>query len=151
MGQVWTYFNKYKEHFGLDKYIHFNTEVLSLKQAPDFDQSGRWTIRTRNHMTGNETTDVFDGVLVCTGHHAEKHTPSFPGLGSFAGEVIHSHDYKDRRALEGKKVLIVGIGNSGGDLAVELAPVCRVGCMCVCVCACVCVRVCVCVLSLIHI
>nr|KAG5710612.1 hypothetical protein BaRGS_013258 [Batillaria attramentaria] len=124
--QVWTYFNKYKQHFGLDKHINFNTEVLSVKPADDFDQSGRWTVRTRNHVTGNETTDVFDGVLVCTGHHAEKHCPSFPGMESFEGDIVHSHDYKDRRGFEGKKVLIVGIGNSGGDLAVELAPVSKV-------------------------
>ncbi|KAK7095176.1 flavin-containing monooxygenase 5-like [Littorina saxatilis] len=124
--QVWTYFNKYKEHFDLQKYIHFNTEVVSVSQANDFDQSGCWTIKTRNHMTGKDTTNIFDGVLVCTGHHAEKHSPKFPGLESFEGEVVHSHDYKERRRLEGKKVLIIGIGNSGGDLAVELAPVCKV-------------------------
>lgn len=124
--QVWTYFNQYKQHFGLDKHINFNTEVVSVKPADDFDQSGRWTVMTRNHVTGKDATNVFDGVLVCTGHHAEKHSPSFPGIENFEGDIIHSHDYKDRRGLEGKKLLIIGIGNSGGDLAVELAPVCKV-------------------------
>lgn len=125
--QVWQYFDMYKEHFGLDKYIRFKTEVISVKpSAEDFKQTGQWTVRTKNHETGQEAVDVFDGVMVCTGHHAEKYCPKFPGLENFKGEIIHAHDYKDRRCFEGKKVLIIGIGNSGGDLAVELAPITRV-------------------------
>ena len=41
-------------------------------------------------------TDVFDGVMVCTGHHTEEYWPQpFPGQGDFTGKIIHSHDYKD--------------------------------------------------------
>ena len=74
--------------------------------------------------------ETFDAVLVCTGHHAEKHEPSFPGLADFKGEVLHSHDYREPSRFIGKRVLIIGIGNSGGDMAVELSRQGQVGCLC---------------------
>ena len=66
---------------------------------------------------------MFDGVLVCTGHHAEKNIPTFPGLDKFTGKVTHTHDYKDYHGYENKRVLIIGIGNSGGDVATELSRI----------------------------
>lgn len=65
----------------------------------------------------------FDAVMVCTGHHAEKHIPEFPGLSNFKGKVLHSHDYRHPAGYENKRVVIIGIGNSGGDMAVELSRV----------------------------
>ena len=71
--------------------------------------------------------ETFDGVLVCSGHHAKKNEPSFPGLSDFKGEVVHSHDYKEPSKYVGKRVVIIGIGNSGGDMAVELSRQGQVG------------------------
>lgn len=59
--------------------------------------------------------------MICTGHHAEKNIPKFPGLEMFKGKVTHTHDYKDFHGYEDKRILIVGIGNSGGDVATELS------------------------------
>lgn len=61
--------------------------------------------------------------MVCTGHHADKNIPDFPGLEKFKGKVTHSHDYKNFRGYEDKRVLIIGIGNSGGDVANELSRI----------------------------
>jgi dimethylaniline monooxygenase (N-oxide forming) len=62
-------------------------------------------------------------VLVCTGHHANKNVPEFPGLDKFKGTVTHTRDYKDYHGYEDKRVLIIGIGNSGGDVATELSRI----------------------------
>lgn len=66
-------------------------------------------------------TEVFDAVLVCSGHHGTKHIPKLPGLNEFKGQILHSHDYRRPGDVTGKRVLVVGLGNSGGDIASELS------------------------------
>ena len=81
-------------------------------------------IATRNTISGKVDTKVYDAVMVCTGHHADTNIPSFPGMDSFKGQIIHSRDYKEPRDLEGRRAVVLGIGNSGVDTAVELSRVC---------------------------
>ena len=71
-------------------------------------------------ITGKTATETFDAILLCTGHHADKHTPHFEGEETFKGTRVHANDYRDYHGFESKKVVIIGIGNSGGDIAVEL-------------------------------
>lgn len=52
-------------------------------------------------------------------------TRSFTGLDTFKGEIIHSHDYKTLTGYEDKRIVVIGIGNSGGDAAVELSRVAK--------------------------
>ena len=94
---------------------------MSVKAAPS--GGGKWELVTRHAGSDSTETHTFDAVLVCTGHHAEKNVPSFPGLEIFRGKVVHTHDYKDYRVFEDKRVLIIGIGNSGGDVAIELSRI----------------------------
>ena len=77
----------YSRHFGLDEYIQYNTDVISVKKCDNFDKDGKWTISTRDRKTGKETTQVFDACLVCTGHHSDKYLPKFQGLDKFKGKV----------------------------------------------------------------
>ncbi|KAK3602195.1 hypothetical protein CHS0354_004711 [Potamilus streckersoni] len=103
--------------------ITCNTPVHSVKKVSTFTETGQWEIEVRNKETGKTKTLTFDAVLICTGHHTEPKRPSFPGLHKFKGNIIHSHDYKDSRGFEGKSIVVVGVGNSGADLVVELSRV----------------------------
>jgi len=106
---------------------------VSVKAAPS--GGGKWELVTRHAGSDSTETQTFDAVLVCTGHHAEKNVPKFPGLEKFRGKVVHTHDYKGYRGLEDKRVLIIGIGNSGGDIATELSRITsQVSVLLVCVC-----------------
>jgi dimethylaniline monooxygenase (N-oxide forming) len=118
------YLRLYAENFKLLPYIQFNTEVVRLSPAEDFATTGRWEVLLRNRQTKEERTEIFDAVLVCTGHHAEKHMPRFEGEENFKGRRVHTHDFHDSTGYENKRVVIIGIGNSGGDAAVELSRVC---------------------------
>lgn len=120
---VQKYFNLYADKFNLRKYIQFGKEILSINKQPNFKQNGQWNIKVKDNKTGDVEEIVFDAVMVCTGHHAEKHVPEFPGLSDFKGKVIHSHDYRNPAGFEGKRVVIIGIGNSGGDMSTELSRV----------------------------
>ncbi|XP_038855462.1 flavin-containing monooxygenase 5-like isoform X2 [Salvelinus namaycush] len=120
--QLLQYFRLYAQHFDLLRHITFQTSVLTVRQRPDFSHSGQWEVVTENRE-GQEQRHVFDGVLVCSGHYTQPVSPldQFPGHESFPGRCLHSWVYKDADAFRGKRVVVVGIGNSGGDIAVEIS------------------------------
>ncbi|KAM5256058.1 flavin-containing monooxygenase 5 [Ctenodactylus gundi] len=118
---VLEYFRMYAKEFDLLKYIRFKSTVCSVKKQPGFSTSGQWEVITEHE--GKKEAAVFDAVMVCTGHHTNAHLPleSFPGIEKFKGQYFHSRDYKNPQEFIGKRVIVIGIGNSGGDLAVEIS------------------------------
>lgn len=117
--QLIKYFDSYAHQFDLKDHVKFRHRVLALTQTHD----GKWLVRVLNLQTQSESETLFDGVMVSTGHHTKPHWPHFEGLEHFKGSVIHTHSYKRPDAFVDKKVLIIGIGNSAGDAAVELSSV----------------------------
>lgn len=108
--QVLAYFRSYAEHFGVRERITFKTAVERAERGAD----GVWNVRL---STGG--TRQYDALLVCNGHHWSPRwpEPAFPG--SLNGPVIHAHDYRDAEAFRGKNVVVLGMGNSAMDIAVE--------------------------------
>ncbi|XP_073499189.1 flavin-containing monooxygenase 5-like isoform X1 [Phyllobates terribilis] len=121
--KVLEYFHQYMNHFQLHRYIKFKTSVCSVKKRPDFATTGQWDVTTEHE--GKRETQVFDAILVCIGHHTSPNLPlhSFPGIDNFKGNYFHSRDYKSPEPFKNKRVIVVGIGNTGVDLAVELSAV----------------------------
>ncbi|XP_004646113.1 dimethylaniline monooxygenase [N-oxide-forming] 5-like [Octodon degus] len=117
------YLRMYAKHFDLLKYIHFKTKVQSVRKRADFSISGQWDVVVETE--GKQEAFVFDGILVCSGHHTDPYLPlrSFPGIEKFEGCYFHSRDYKSPEDFVGKRIIVVGIGNSGVDIAVELSRV----------------------------
>ena len=109
------YFQDYARHFELYGLIRFKTLVKNCVQLPD----GKWQVTVAcNH---EESTEVFDALAVCNGHHWLPRMPEYPG--AFAGEFIHSHEVKKFSRFAGKRVLVIGGGNSACDVAVESSRV----------------------------
>jgi lysine/ornithine N-monooxygenase len=106
------YLESYSGHFDLLEQIMFNTAVEQVSPLSD----GLWQV-----ALSNGERRVYDGVIVCNGHHWDRRWPKFEG--SFDGELIHSKDYKDPSQLSGKRVLVIGGGNSGCDIVCEAARV----------------------------
>uniref|UniRef100_A0A147BGF9 Flavin-containing monooxygenase n=2 Tax=Ixodes ricinus TaxID=34613 RepID=A0A147BGF9_IXORI len=115
------YFELYADHFGVTKHIRFNTDVVKVSKSSDYDETGRWVVTVKT-LGQDPVTETFDGVLVCSGHHVYPHVPTFKGLDKFKGTVFHTHDYKLPDAYRDKRILIIGVGNSGADVAVDLCP-----------------------------
>ncbi|XP_066479071.1 putative dimethylaniline monooxygenase [N-oxide-forming] 6 [Tiliqua scincoides] len=115
------YILMFAKHFDLVKYIKFKTLVINIKKNPNFSVTGQWDIVTEKD--GKEELHVFDAVMICSGHHVYPNLPvnNFPGLEKFQGSFIHSREYKGPERFKGKKVLVIGLGNSGCDIAVELS------------------------------
>lgn len=123
--QIAEYFDAFVDHFGLRDKITFNTEVIRVEPA-EGSGAGRYavTIRTRG-ATSEPEVRYYDHVLVCNGHHwdARWPEPAFAGSDTFPGEQLHAHFYRTPDVLAGKRVVVLGIGNSATDIAVESSRV----------------------------
>jgi cation diffusion facilitator CzcD-associated flavoprotein CzcO len=114
--QIARYFEDYVDHFGFRDRIRFRTSVTGVEPAGE-----RWEV-----TLDNGETVTYGAVLVANGHHWDPKYPEppFPGQETFAGEQIHSHWYReaDERFAD-RNVLVLGIGNSATDIAVETSRV----------------------------
>ncbi|XP_045308908.1 putative dimethylaniline monooxygenase [N-oxide-forming] 6 isoform X1 [Leopardus geoffroyi] len=115
------YIKTFAQKKNLLRYIQFETLVSSIKKCPSFLVTGQWEVVSEKD--GKQESTIFDAIMICSGHHVYPNLPtdSFPGLHQFQGHYLHSRDYKDPDAFKGKKVLVIGLGNSGSDIAVELS------------------------------
>ncbi|KAH7849126.1 hypothetical protein Vadar_013344 [Vaccinium darrowii] len=108
----------------LDSYAtHFNISPLfnRLVESACYDEgSGRWRVEARNVRSG-EVEEYSGRFLVVATGESEAFVPVVEGLEGFTGEVLHSTGYKCGEKYRGKRVLVVGCGNSGMEIALDLA------------------------------
>jgi cation diffusion facilitator CzcD-associated flavoprotein CzcO len=116
--QMLDYLRDYAEKFGLCPHIQFNTKVVMALPLAD----GRWKLE----LASGETR-IYKGLLVCNGHHWARRFPKYPG--KFEGDFLHSKDYRNPAQLSGRRVLVIGGGNSGCDIAAEAARVGTTACI----------------------
>ncbi|CAN5612684.1 NAD(P)-binding domain-containing protein [soil metagenome] len=118
--QIAEYFDSYVDHFGFRDRIRFKTGVTNVAPA----SGGGYELSWRDEE-GNEGSEVYAAVMVANGHHwdARWPEPAFPGSDEFSGQQIHVHDYKEADELQGTRVLVLGIGKSATELAVEASRV----------------------------
>jgi cation diffusion facilitator CzcD-associated flavoprotein CzcO len=111
--QIKAYLEDYAATFELKEHIHFQNGVEHAERLP----GGGWQLRTQDGQTRR-----YDVLVVANGHHWDPRLPDFPG--AFTGESIHAHAYIDPTEpldLRGKRIVVVGIGNSAADLVSELS------------------------------
>ena len=106
---ILAYTRAFAAAFGLRERIAFNTPVLSVEQDGD-----TWLV----HL-GEDDVRRYRAVVCCTGTNWHPNLPRHPG--DFNGEIRHSVSYYDPEEFRGKRVLIVGAGNSGADIACDAA------------------------------
>ncbi|XP_075793155.1 flavin-containing monooxygenase 5 isoform X3 [Pelodiscus sinensis] len=119
--KVMEYFKMYTRRFDLLRHIRFQTSVLSVRKCSDFSTTGQWDVVTETD--GKQNSAVFDAVLVCTGHHIDPYLPleCFPGIEKFKGRIMHSREYKYPEDFREKRMVVVGLGNSGVDISLDLS------------------------------
>jgi len=116
--QIAAYFDAYVDHFGFRDRILFDTRVQKVSRGAD----GVYTV-----TTDDGTAREYDVVLVANGHHWNPRMPepAFPGADTFTGRQLHAHAYVDSSIFEGKNVVVLGMGNSAMDIAVESSYVAK--------------------------
>ena len=109
--QVAAYLDAYARQFGVLPHVRFNAGVASVRR----DGAG-WQVGLQDG-----STSAFDAVVVASGHQGVPKHPPFRG--DFTGEYLHSHAYRVPEPFRGKRVLVVGAGNSACDIAADICPV----------------------------
>lgn len=106
--QVAEYLGNYAEHFDIrPEFQQLVTSAVKLDSG--------WKI-----ATASGTEIICDNLIMCTGVNRKPVMPSWPGKDSFAGGMMHSKDYRNANPFQGKKVLVVGMGNTGSEIALDL-------------------------------
>lgn len=109
---VRAYLESYAAHFGVDRVIRFRSRVTAVQPA---GEQG-WRV-----VLHDGTSAVFDAVVVAAGHQAVPSHPPFRD--AFTGQYLHVHDYRTPALFAGKRVLVVGTGNSAMDAAADICTV----------------------------
>ena len=126
------YLERYIDHFGIRDSIQLNCKVTSAEYI-----EGGWRVSwvrgnfsnghvfhpENNHVEEGTFTGEFTHLVVCSGLHQNPTIPDILGLESFNGEIVHSSKYRNWENFQDKIVVIVGAGESGSDIAGQLAPV----------------------------
>jgi len=107
--EVLEYLESYADHFGVTAHVQFNKKVDDVTPLPD----GAWHVKLTDGVEKH-----YRAVIVANGHLWDPRWAHFDG--EFHGEQIHAHHYRSAERFKDKKVLIVGIGNSAVDIAVDV-------------------------------
>lgn len=101
------YLDAYAKHFGIQP--RYGEEVTSIRR-----ENGGW-------LTGTSKGEyASDCVVIAAGYNRRPVIPKWPGQESYSGSIVHSAAYCNGETYCGKRVLVVGIGNTGGEIAIDL-------------------------------
>ncbi|MBK9371591.1 MAG: KR domain-containing protein [Deltaproteobacteria bacterium] len=111
--QLNAYLHTYSERHGLGQRTRLRAEVQAVRPS-----AGGWSVEV-----AGRPAERFEALAICTGAYWRPHLPQIPGLSRFRGRVLHSQAYHSPEAFAGQRVLVVGNGVSGMDVACDAAPV----------------------------
>ena len=114
------YLAEFVKHFNIGDKLKYNHEVIEVKQV-----DGKWLVTVRDNISMDDEASVFDNVIVCSGSNHVPHVPQVEGDDLFEGHSIHSSQYRSAKPFQDKNVLLVGMGESGSDIAYNISKVAK--------------------------
>ncbi|KAL6175454.1 hypothetical protein ACLB2K_052095 [Fragaria x ananassa] len=122
------YLQDFCDWFGLRDLIRFNTRVAYVGMLQDHVtgcQDLKWLVKSVQKKTQIVMEEVFDSVVVATGHYSQPRLPSIKGMDSWKRKQMHSHIYRDSKPFRNEVVVVVGTSLSGQDISMELVEVAK--------------------------
>uniref|UniRef100_A0AAR5NXM6 Flavin-containing monooxygenase n=1 Tax=Dendroctonus ponderosae TaxID=77166 RepID=A0AAR5NXM6_DENPD len=110
---VLNYIERFADRYNLHPYIKFLHHVIRVNPLPN----NKWAFKEENLKTKEITDHTFDAIMICIGNYSVPKLPEISGMELLGSKAIHSHNYRKSDAYEGKKVLVIGAGPSGIDIA----------------------------------
>lgn len=104
------YYKQYAEHFNIQP--HFHTQINHIERTKE----GKWEAQLKDGPSW-----LADNIIIATGVNRVPFHPHWDGQENFEGEIVHSRNYSNPKPFLGKKVLIIGMGNTGAEIALDLA------------------------------
>ena len=121
--KVAQYLADYADTFGVTQRVRFSTTVERVEKVHDPETGSLlWEVEATD-SSGARSIDHYDAVIVANGHNWDPKWPSPQYPGTFTGTQMHAHDYRSPELFRGKRVMVVGIGNSAMDIAVDASYV----------------------------
>ena len=117
---ILAYLKDTAREFGIDRRIRFNQRV---KRVAWSSAAARWTVTIADGATRQERQLRCKFLFMCTGYYRydQGYTPAWPGMGDFAGEIVHPQGWRDDQTYEGKRIVIIGSGATAVTMAPALA------------------------------
>lgn len=112
--EMMEYLSSFTKHYGLEDKVHFGVQVKSIVRTND----GKYDV-----ITDGETYSGYDYVVISTGLHGEPVIREVPGIEKFTGTIMHGFKYKDPEDFRDKKVVCMGLGESGIGISSEISSV----------------------------
>jgi trimethylamine monooxygenase len=104
------------EKAGVRQYVQFNTAVRWV--AYD-DATGQFAVTVKDLVKDEMRTEIFDHVVVASGHFSTPNVPYFEGIEAFPGRVMHAHDFRSANEFTGKRMLMIGSSYSAEDIGTQ--------------------------------
>jgi trimethylamine monooxygenase len=98
---------------GVRDWIRFSTTVRFVRYD---EATGKFTVTAHDLAKDHIYEEVFDNVIVCSGHFSTPNVPEFAGFTTFNGRILHAHDFRDAVEFKGKDLLLIGTSYSAEDI-----------------------------------
>ena len=102
------------ENSDVKKFIKFNTSVINVEVV-----GKQFNVSSKNKIDNIIKSEIFDSVVVASGHFSVPFIPEYEGMNSFPGRILHSHDFRDAEEFRNKNVIVLGSSYSAEDIALQ--------------------------------
>ncbi|KAJ6426850.1 hypothetical protein OIU84_022440 [Salix udensis] len=130
--EVLLYLQDFASEFGIEEIVRFDTEVVHA--GPVKDDIGKWTVRSKRKIRDDVREvsfgfdvdeEIYDAVVICNGHYTEPRIAQIPGISSWPGKQMHSHNYRTPEGFQDQVAILIGSSASSFDLSREIAGVAK--------------------------
>ncbi|KAK3170395.1 hypothetical protein Dsin_000173 [Dipteronia sinensis] len=118
--EVLTYLKEFGRDFGIHEMVRYETEVLNVGLV----ENNKWRVRSKTRHDCY-IDEIYDAVVVCNGHYTEPRIADIPGINSWPGKQMHSHNYRVPEPFQDKVVILIGGSASAVDICRDIAGVAK--------------------------
>ncbi|KAL1187714.1 Flavin-containing monooxygenase FMO GS-OX-like 4 [Cardamine amara subsp. amara] len=122
--EVLTYLRDFAKEFAIEEMIRFETSVVKVSPAVESDGGdgiGKWRIESTENEMKIRRDEIYDAVVVCNGHYIEPRVAEIPGISSWPGKEMHSHNYRIPEPFKDQVVVLIGNSASADDISRDIA------------------------------
>ncbi|CAH2048044.1 unnamed protein product [Thlaspi arvense] len=123
-GEVLAYLQSFAKEFRIEEMIRFETAVVRVSPAAEsggVEGIGKWRIESTEKEKKVHRDEIYDAVVVCNGHYIEPRLAEVPGISSWPGKEMHSHNYRIPEQFKDQVVVVIGSSSSAVDISRDVA------------------------------
>ncbi|KAL5098972.1 hypothetical protein RYX36_003299 [Vicia faba] len=118
--EVLKYLQDFAADFEINDSVRLHTEVVYA----GVEEGGKWTVRSKS-VDRDCVDEIYDAVVVCNGHYFQPRLPHIPGISSWPGKQMHSHNYRTPEPFQDQVVVLIGGAASAVDISRDVATVAK--------------------------